>query len=33
VQIVGRPFADARVLRVARAFERATGFGERRPPL
>ncbi|GGP08025.1 amidase [Nonomuraea glycinis] len=33
VQIVGRPFADARVLRVARAFERATGFAGRRPPL
>ena len=33
VQIVGRPFADARVLRVARAFERATGHGLRRPPL
>ncbi|MET7326906.1 amidase [Nonomuraea sp. NPDC005650] len=33
VQIVGRPFEDARVLRVARAFERATGYGLRRPPL
>lgn len=33
VQIVGRPFADARVLRVAGAFERATGHGARRPPL
>ncbi|WP_205315612.1 amidase [Nonomuraea lactucae] len=33
VQIVGRPFADARVLRVARAFEQATGHGARRPPL
>jgi amidase len=33
VQIVGRPFADATVLRAARAFERATGYGERRPPL
>ncbi|MFI9590876.1 amidase [Nonomuraea sp. NPDC052265] len=33
VQIVGRPFADARVLRVARAFEQATGHGLRRPPL
>ncbi|MER7500160.1 amidase [Nonomuraea pusilla] len=33
VQIVGRPFADARVLRVARAFEQATCHGLRRPPL
>ncbi|MDR8409575.1 amidase [Nonomuraea sp. 3-1Str] len=33
VQIVGRPFADAQVLRVAAAFERATGHGLRRPPL
>ncbi|WP_431893330.1 amidase [Nonomuraea sp. bgisy101] len=33
VQIVGRPFADARVLRVARAFEQATGYGTRRPGL
>ncbi|MER6947826.1 amidase [Nonomuraea sp. NPDC000554] len=33
VQIVGRPFADARVLRVARAFEQVTGHGLRRPAL
>ncbi|MEU0571194.1 amidase [Nonomuraea sp. NPDC005983] len=33
VQIVARPFADARVLRVARAFEQATGHGLRRPEL
>ncbi|MFC5830835.1 amidase [Nonomuraea insulae] len=33
VQIVGRPFEDARVLRVARAFEQATQVGLRRPPL
>ncbi|WP_345153030.1 amidase family protein, partial [Nonomuraea rubra] len=33
VQIVGRPFEDARVLRVARAFEQATGHGLRRPVL
>ncbi|MEV0596487.1 amidase [Nonomuraea cavernae] len=33
VQIVGRPFADATVLRVAHAFEQATRHGERRPPL
>ncbi|MFC7643434.1 amidase [Streptosporangium lutulentum] len=31
VQIVGRPFADMRVLRLAHAFERATGHGARRP--
>ncbi|MET8865965.1 amidase [Nonomuraea sp. NPDC004580] len=33
VQIIGRPFEDARVLRVARAFELATGHGRRRPEL
>lgn len=32
VQIVGRPFADMAVLRLAHAFERATGHGTRRPP-
>ncbi|MEU0516300.1 amidase [Streptosporangium sp. NPDC006007] len=32
VQIVGRPFADLEVLRLAHAFERATGHGTRRPP-
>ncbi|MER5422085.1 amidase [Streptosporangium roseum] len=31
LQIVGRPFADLRVLRLAHAFERATGHGTRRP--
>ncbi|MFI6484450.1 amidase [Nonomuraea sp. NPDC050663] len=31
VQIVGRPFADATVLRFARAFEQVTGYGTRRP--
>ncbi|MFF5204575.1 amidase [Streptosporangium sp. NPDC000396] len=31
VQIVGRPFADLRVLRLAHAFEQATGHGARRP--
>ncbi|MFD8557011.1 amidase [Streptosporangium canum] len=31
VQIVGRPFADLEVLRLAHAFERATGHGARRP--
>ncbi|MBB3732242.1 amidase [Nonomuraea dietziae] len=33
VQIVGRPFDDAGVLRVAHAFEQATGHGTRRPSL
>lgn len=33
VQIVGRPFEDARVLRVARVFEQATLHSLRRPPL
>lgn len=33
VQIVGRYHDDLGVLQLARAFERATGFGERRPPL
>ncbi|GAA4226531.1 amidase [Streptosporangium album] len=31
VQIVGPPFADLEVLRLAHAFERATGHGTRRP--
>ncbi|MDP9861891.1 MULTISPECIES: amidase [Streptosporangium] len=31
VQIVGRPFGDMDVLRLAHAFERATGHGTRRP--
>jgi amidase len=33
VQIVGRPWADAAVLGVARAVEEASGQGARRPPL
>ncbi|MYM18532.1 amidase [Brevibacterium sp. 5221] len=33
LQIVGRPGVDAQVLRVARAFELATGWGQRRPEL
>jgi aspartyl-tRNA(Asn)/glutamyl-tRNA(Gln) amidotransferase subunit A len=33
VQIAGRPFEDATVLRAAHAFERATGFRTRRPAL
>ncbi len=31
LQIVGRPFADATVLRIARAYERATDWHRRRP--
>ncbi|MDQ8728869.1 amidase [Bradyrhizobium sp. LHD-71] len=33
MQIAGRPFDDARVLRAGHAFERATGFYRRRPSL
>jgi amidase len=33
LQIVGPPRADRRVLEVGHAFEQATRFGERRPPL
>jgi amidase len=33
LQVVGAPRADRRVLEVGHAFEQATRFGERRPPL
>lgn len=33
LQIVGAMYQDALVLRAARAFEKATSFGERRAPL
>ena len=33
LQIIGRPFEEARVLRVARAYERATEWSTRRPPV
>jgi aspartyl-tRNA(Asn)/glutamyl-tRNA(Gln) amidotransferase subunit A len=33
LQIIGRPFAEAPLLRVARAYERATEWGARRPPV
>ena len=33
MQVVGRPFADAMVLRVAKAYEDATPWKRRRPPL
>jgi aspartyl-tRNA(Asn)/glutamyl-tRNA(Gln) amidotransferase subunit A len=33
LQIVGKPFQEATVLRIADAFEKATPFRDRRPPL
>jgi amidase len=33
IQIVGRHRDDLGVLQIAHAFEQATGFGRRRPPL
>jgi aspartyl-tRNA(Asn)/glutamyl-tRNA(Gln) amidotransferase subunit A len=33
LQIIGRPFEEALLLRVARAYERATEWGVRRPPV
>jgi aspartyl-tRNA(Asn)/glutamyl-tRNA(Gln) amidotransferase subunit A len=33
VQIAGRPFDEATVLRVGRAYERATGWSGNRPPI
>jgi aspartyl-tRNA(Asn)/glutamyl-tRNA(Gln) amidotransferase subunit A len=33
LQLIGRPFAEATLLRIGKAFERATGWSERRPPL
>jgi amidase len=33
IQIVGRPRDDLGVLQLANAFEQATGFGKRRPPI
>ena len=32
VQLVGRPFAEARLFRIGRAYERATEWHKRRPP-
>ena len=32
-QLVGRPFAEAMLLRIAGAYERATGWPDRKPPL
>lgn len=33
IQIVGKPFAEEMILRVAHAYERATGWHTRRPPI
>lgn len=33
LQLVGRPFDEAAVIRAARAYEQVAGFAERRPPL
>jgi aspartyl-tRNA(Asn)/glutamyl-tRNA(Gln) amidotransferase subunit A len=33
MQVVGRPFAEARICRIAHAFEQATGLVDRRPPM
>jgi aspartyl-tRNA(Asn)/glutamyl-tRNA(Gln) amidotransferase subunit A len=33
LQLVGRPFDEVRLLRLARAYEQASGHGELRPPL
>jgi amidase len=33
LQIVGRHQSERRLLQIAHAFEQATGFGKRRPPL
>jgi len=33
LQIIGRPFEEALLLRVARAYERVTDWGTRRPPV
>jgi aspartyl-tRNA(Asn)/glutamyl-tRNA(Gln) amidotransferase subunit A len=33
LQILGRPFDEARILRIARAFEREHDFSSRRPNL
>jgi Asp-tRNA(Asn)/Glu-tRNA(Gln) amidotransferase A subunit family amidase len=33
LQIIGRPFEEALLLRVARAFERATEWDAGRPPI
>jgi aspartyl-tRNA(Asn)/glutamyl-tRNA(Gln) amidotransferase subunit A len=33
LQIAGRPFAEARIMKVADAYQRDTDFHARRPPL
>ena len=32
LQLIGHPFGEAMIYRVARAYERATGWTEQRPP-
>jgi aspartyl-tRNA(Asn)/glutamyl-tRNA(Gln) amidotransferase subunit A len=32
VQLIGRPFAEARLFRIGRAYERETEWYKRRPP-
>ena len=32
LQVIGKPFDEATVLRVARAYERAAGLGVLKPP-
>jgi aspartyl-tRNA(Asn)/glutamyl-tRNA(Gln) amidotransferase subunit A len=32
MQLIGRPFAEARLIRLARAFERETGYAAMKPP-
>ena len=33
LQVIGKPFDEATVLRVARAYESTTSWAERQPPL
>ena len=33
IQLIGRPFDEAVILRLGHAYERATGWHTRRPPL
>jgi aspartyl-tRNA(Asn)/glutamyl-tRNA(Gln) amidotransferase subunit A len=33
LQIVGKPFQEAKVFQIADAFEKATSFREKRPPM
>jgi aspartyl-tRNA(Asn)/glutamyl-tRNA(Gln) amidotransferase subunit A len=33
LQLIGRPFGEATLLRIGQAYERATSWSDRRPPL